>query len=149
MSAPLHLDRVDLARDATACWIIKDELVSVEFAESDGELQSAVGINRFFRGDALITGSTGDRWCVSRSRFDAKHAPVDGLPSGQNGRYRNIPQPIRGKRMAVPFSVPRCVDGDVLQGAAGDWLVEYGPGDHGIVARARFDQVYREVQPAR
>jgi hypothetical protein len=149
MTALLPVDRVDLAIDPKSCWIIKDEIVSVQFAEADGELQSAVGLNRFMRGDALVTGSTGDRWCVSRARFDAKHRPMDGVVAGQAGRYRNIPQPIRGKRMLVPFLVARCADGDVLQGAAGDWLVEYSPGDHGIVARARFDQVYREVEPTR
>jgi PGDYG protein len=149
MSVILQLVNVDLACDVEACWIIKNETVSVEFAEVDGELQSAVGINRYSRGDALVTGSTGDRWCVSRARFDAKHQSVEGRPSGQNGRYCNIPRPIRGKCMGMPFSVARCADGDVLQGVAGDWLVEYGPGDHGIVARGRFAQVYREVQPAR
>ena len=145
MTAPLHFAQVDLERDEAACWIVKDEIVTVEFAAADGELQSAVGTNRFLCGDALVTGSTGDRWCVSRARFDAKHYPMDGSRSGEGGRYRNIPQPIRGKRMGVSFSVPRCAGGDVLTGAAGDWLVEYAPGDHGIVARARFDQVYREV----
>jgi hypothetical protein len=28
-------------------------------------------------------------------------------------------------------------------GAAGDWLMQYAPGDFGIVAGARFSSVYR------
>jgi hypothetical protein len=31
----------------------------------------------------------------------------------------------------------------VLRGAAGDWLMQYAPGDYGIVARARFEAAYR------
>ncbi len=141
----MHLDDVDLAGDWQARWIMKDEIVSVEFAASEGELTSAVGVNRYAAGDAVLTGSTGDRWCVSRARFDAKYRPVGSARPGEPGRYRNVPAPIRGKQMTEAFSVARSAGGDVLQGAAGDWLVEYAPGDHGIVARARFDEVYRAV----
>jgi hypothetical protein len=145
MSATAPLADVDLRGDALACWIVKDEAVSVEFAASAGLLQSGVGINRYEAGDALVTGSTGDRWCVSRARFDAKHLPQGATRAGEDGLYRNIPLAIRGRCMAEPFSVARSAGGDVLEGKAGDWLVQYAPGDHGIVARARFDQVYRIV----
>lgn len=146
MTAPLHFAQVDLSLDESACWVVKDETVNVEFAREAGELRSAVGVNRYEAADALVTGSTGDRWCVSRSRFDAKHVPVPPTRAGEAGSYRNVPLKIRGKRIGVPFSVARCAGGDVLEGEAGDWLVQYAPGDHGIVARARFDQVYRVVR---
>jgi hypothetical protein len=54
-----------------------------------------------------------------------------------------VPQRIRGKQMAVAFSIARSTGGDVLRGAAGDWLLQYAPGDYGVVARARFEAVYR------
>jgi hypothetical protein len=50
---------------------------------------------------------------------------------------------VLAKRMNVAFTVERSAGGDLLQGKAGDWLVQYAPGDHGIVAAARFDRVYR------
>jgi hypothetical protein len=78
----LQLENPDLGADSGACWVMKDEVVSVEFAASPGMLESAVGLNR-------------------------------------------------------------SVGGDLLRGNAGDWLVQYAPGDHGIVAAARFDRVYR------
>ena len=37
----------------------------------------------------------------------------------------------------------RYAGGDVLCGEAGDWLVQYAPGDHGVVAQDRFARVYR------
>jgi hypothetical protein len=139
----MDLGNPDLAADAAACWAVKDELVAVEFAPATGELRSAVGINRYEAGDALVTGSTGDRWCVSRDRFDAKYRPESPTRSGQPGLYRNLPAPIRAKQMPAAFSVARSAGGDVLRGAAGDWLVQYAPGDYGVVAHARFDRVYR------
>lgn len=148
----LQLENPDLAADAAACWVVKDEVVAVEFAAAAGTLDSAVGVNRFCAGDALLTGSTGDRWCVSRDRFDAKYQPVAPAPGqaqclpGEPGWYRNRPVPVRAKRMAVAFSVERSAGGDVLQGGAGDWLLQYAPGDHGIVAAARFERVYRVLE---
>jgi hypothetical protein len=145
MIDPLALTHVDLATDPDARQVVKDETVSVEFAARADVLASAVGPNRYSSGDALITGSTGDRWCVSRDRFDAKYDPVSGTIRGEAGYYRNRPVTVLAKRIDVPFSVARTAGGDVLRGNAGDWLVQYAPGDHGIVERTRFEQVYRLI----
>ncbi len=139
----LKLENPDLTRDGAARRAVKDEVVWVEFAAAPGMLESAVGGNRYEIGDALLTGSTGDRWCVSRDRFDARYRPEGPIRPGEQGRYRNRPVAILAKRMAVAFTVERSAGGDLLRGDAGDWLVQYAPGDHGIVAAARFDRVYR------
>ena len=139
----LILENPDLSVDIAACRAVKDEVVSVEFAAAPGVLESAVGPNYYQAGDALLTGSTGDRWCVSRDRFDAKYRPEAPTRPGEPGSYRNRPVTILAKRMAVAFAVERSAGGDLLRGEAGDWLVQYAPGDHGIVAAARFDRVYR------
>jgi hypothetical protein len=142
----LKLENPDLAADGAACWVVKDEVVRVEFAPAAGVLESAVGLNRYAAGDALLTGSTGDRWCVSRDRFDVKYRPEPPALAGQAGSYRNRPVAVLAQRMSVAFSIARSAGGDVLLGDAGDWLLQYAPGDHGVVARARFDQVYRVVR---
>jgi hypothetical protein len=139
----LQLDNPDLSTDPGACWVTKDEVVTVQFAMAPGLLESAVGLNRYAAGDALLTGSTGDRWCVSRARFDAKYQPEAPTVCGQDGSYRNCPVALLAKPMTVEFTVARSAGGDVLRGAAGDWLLQYAPGDHGVVARARFERVYR------
>ncbi|MGA2777590.1 MAG: PGDYG domain-containing protein [Steroidobacteraceae bacterium] len=141
----LQLDNPDLANDPAAQRALKDELVEVEFAAQSGCLQSAVGENHYGARDALLTGSTGDRWCVSRDRFDAKYRPEPPTQPGQAGRYRNRPAPVFARRMDTAFSVERMAGGDRLQGEAGDWLLEYAPGDHGVVARTRFERVYRLI----
>src|ERR1700732_728916 len=131
MIDPLALTDVDLATDPDARQAVKDETVSVEFAARADVLVSAVGPNRYSPGDALITGSTGDRWCVSRDRFDAKYDPLPGTARGKAGLYRNRPVTVLVKRMEAPFSVARAAGGDILRGDVGDWLVQYAPGDHG------------------
>jgi hypothetical protein len=141
----LMLDNPDLAADGAACWVVKDEVVRVEFAPTSGVIKSAVGLNRYAAGDALLTGSTGDRWCVSRDRFDAKYRPELPTLPGQGGSYRNRPAAVLAKRMTAAFSIARSAGGDVLRGDAGDWLLQYAPGDHGVVAQQRFERVYRIV----
>ena len=94
------LQHVDLRTDPAARPFVKDETVHVDFATQAGELMSLEGPNRYAPGDALITGSTGDRWVVSRERFDAKYVPADAsLAQGQAGAYRNRPSVVLAKQM--------------------------------------------------
>ncbi len=136
------LTDVDLAQDPAARQYVKDEVVSVTFATTSGEIRSAVGVNHHAAGDALVTGSTGDRWSVSRDRFEARYVP-QGIAMGESGPYRNRPVPVLARQMHEAFTVARSAGGDVLTGNAGDWLLQYAPGDFGVVDRARFERVYR------
>lgn len=140
------LIKTDLLRDSDAHQYIKNEIVTVTFAEQDGEVTSREGANRYALGDALITGSTGDRWSVSRDRFDAKYAPIAPLQHGRDGTYRNIPIPVYAKQINTAFSVERTAGGDIIRGNAGDWLMQYAPGDYGIVESAKFAKVYRAYE---
>ena len=144
----LALRNIDLASDSAASLFVKDEVVEVAFARTAGELSSGVGLNRFAAGDALITGSTGDRWSVSRERFEAKYQPVAPLAPGEDGPYRARPVPVLARRMTEAFTLARSVGGDLLQGEAQDWLLQYGPGDFGIARDERFQAVYRAVEKA-
>lgn len=140
-----ELHHLDLSQDAGACRVVKDETVGVVFAAGEGELMSLEGPNRYLPGDALITGSTGDRWVVSRERFDAKYVPAAAtLSHGEAGAYRNRPAVVLAKQMHEAFTLARtAAGGDVLRGAAGDWIMQYAPGDYGVVQAARFARVYR------
>jgi hypothetical protein len=141
----LQLSNPDLAADPAAQRAVKDERVWVEFADTADELTSGVGVNRYTPGDALITGSTGDRWSVSRDRFDAKYDPEPPTVRGDSGNYRNRPAAVLAKRIDQSFTVARTAGGDSLYGDAGDWLVQYAPGDYGIVESTRFNRVYRLI----
>jgi hypothetical protein len=62
---------------------------------------------------------------------------------GEDGLYRNIATPVWALLMDQAFSIARSANGDVLNGAAGDWLLQYAPGDYGVVQQQRFARVYR------
>src|SRR6478735_6970199 len=115
----LKLSQPDLASDPAARRVVKDEAVSVEFAAAAGELMSLEGPNRYAPGDAIVTGASGERWVVSRERFDAKYLPEGGIA--------------------------RSAHGDTLTGDAGDWVMQYAPGDYGVVKAARFAKVYHDA----
>jgi hypothetical protein len=141
----IELKNLDLRSDAAAQRVVKDETVLVEFAAGAGELMSLEGPNRYAPRDALVTGSTGDRWVVSR---DAKYVPAEAaLIHGEPGPYRNRPAVVLARQMNEPFSLARsAAGGDVLRGTAGDWVMQYAPGDYGVVQAARFAKVYRTVE---
>ncbi len=144
----LELKNIDLASDPLARQFVKTEEVGVVFAQEEGSLISLEGPNRYRVGDAVITGSTGDRWSVSRDRFEAKYEPVSPTMAGQDGRYRGRPVPVLAKQIAEPFTAARSAGGDMLRGEAGDWLLQYAPGDFGVAGNGRFMQVYRRIGDA-
>jgi hypothetical protein len=137
---------IELRTSGGASTYEKNETVDVEFALAGGFVQSREGRNSYAVGDALITGSTGDRWSVTRDRFDAKYRPSPATKAGENGRYANIPLPVLAQQMSRDFSIERQAGGDVIHGRAGDWLLQYSPGDHGIVESAKFSKVYRRIE---
>lgn len=136
---------IDLTNDPLAARYVKSESVAVRFARQAGELISLEGPNRYESGDALIAGSTGSRWSVARHRFDAKYEAVPPTLTGQDGRYAARPLPVMARQIAEPFTAARSSGGDVLRGNAGDWLLQYGPGDFGVAAHQRFTQIYRKI----
>ncbi|SAL86913.1 hypothetical protein AWB68_08201 [Caballeronia choica] len=139
------LSNLDLDTDPAALRVVKDEAVAVEFAAAAGELMSLEGPNRYQPGDAIVTGATGERWVVSRERFDAKYRAEPGVVHGEPGTYRNRPVVVLAKEMPAAFSIARSEAGDVLTGATGDWVMQYAPGDYGVVKAARFAKVYKRT----
>ena len=135
----------NLNSDPAARRYVKQEVVQVVFATASGELMSLEGANRYAVGDALITSEAGgvkNTWVVSRDRFDAKYQALSGV-HGTDGAYKNLPVPVWAKQMSAPFSLARSAGGDVLQGKAGDWVMQYAPNDYGITENTRFQAVYR------
>ena len=139
----MDFESVDLRQDRAACRYAKHETVQVEFAASAGCIASREGPNHYRAGDALITGSAADRWSVSRDRFDQRYQPVPPLAHGSDGAYRSKPVPVLARQIPESFTIRRSANGDLLRGNPGDWLLQYAPGDWGIVEDAKFQRLYR------
>lgn len=140
-----RLENIRLEGDPSAQNFVKHERSYVRFAAEVGVIESREGANKYVIGDALITGSTGDQWVVSRNRFDQKYQAVPPVMHGEDGYYDNIPMPVLAKQIAEPFTIARSAGGDWISGEPMDWLIQYAPGDFGIVQNAKFQAVYRTL----
>lgn len=139
----MKLENVDLRHDSAAAKYVKVEIVRVTFAITAGAVASREGANHYQPGDALVTGSSGDCWTVSRQRFEARYESVMPTIHGTDGLYQSKPSAVLAKQIAENFSVPRTTGGDLLQGRGGDWLLQYAPGDWGMMEKSKFHRVYR------
>ena len=116
--------------------------VTVRFAAVPGRVATLEGEVGHAAGDAMLTGGEGEHWPVARARFDATYEPVPPTVAGQDGQYRKRPIAVLARRLEGTFSVPVGDGHDRLSGGAGDWLVQYGPGEFGIVSAAIFAATY-------
>lgn len=116
--------------------------LTVEFAQQGGTLSTREGPVKYASGDALMTGSAGERWPVPRAEFDASYEPFAPLRPGKPGRYRKRALVVWAKQMCDRFAVSLSNGRGELTGEAGDWLVQYAPNDWGVVGGALFAQTY-------
>ncbi len=134
---------IDLSEDSAAHRARKRAVVvQVEFADTDGTLETQAGPVHYLKGDALLTGTDGERWPVARDTFDPSYAPVAPGRAGKPGPYRKRPRVIWAKPMDHEFDVTLDRDWGTLRGQAGDWLIQFGPSDLGVVSARVFAQTY-------
>lgn len=139
----LDLTGADLAHDPAARRARKKPVtVKVEFASRAGALNTLEGPVRYRTGDAMLTGAAGEHWPVERAKFDAAYEPVPPTTTGNAGHYRKRPLGVWARQMREPFSVRVGYAADPLRGQPGDWLMQYAPGDYGIISAAVFAQTY-------
>lgn len=117
-------------------------VLDVEFATAECQVRTPEGSVHAARGDAVLTGSMGERWCVPRARFEQKYRPVAPTRAGTPGRYESVPMEILAVPMQGPFEVVLEDHVSRLRGHAGDWLVDYGDGSLGVVAQRIFATTY-------
>lgn len=111
--------------------------VRVSFAATEGILQTREGPVAHAAGDALITGTEGECWPVSRQRFEQTYAQ-----SGEEGMYVSLPGKARALLLGEPAAVALPGGKGVLVGSPGDWLVQYADGEYGIVGGEIFARTY-------
>lgn len=129
-------------RSSRHCMTVRKKAVPVRavFAGHAGILATLEGSVAYAAGDALLTGVQGERWPVRRERFLGRYAPVPPTLAGEDGLYVKLPLAVSAMRMREPFYVE--LPQGRLQGQPGDWLLQYGDNEYGIVAREIFEQSY-------
>ncbi|MGH8139918.1 MAG: PGDYG domain-containing protein [Steroidobacteraceae bacterium] len=119
--------------------------VQVRFTPVSCTVQTHEGLVHANPGDAILTGTEGEHWRVSRARFAEKYRPVPPTSAGEAGRYVSLPNRIMGVKMTEAFEVVLADGVSRLSGRAGDWLVDYGDGSLGIVSQAIFATTYEII----
>ncbi|HEX9473129.1 MAG TPA: PGDYG domain-containing protein, partial [Steroidobacteraceae bacterium] len=119
-----------------------ERAVQVRFTDAACEIHTREGIVRAKPGDAIITGTGGEQWRVSRARFAEKYRPQPPLETGHSGAYLSLKYWIHAVPMRKAFEVLLADGESRLSGRAGDWLVDYGDGSLGVVSPAIFATTY-------
>lgn len=122
-----------------------ERTVQVRFASEPDTIRTREGVVITRPGDAIITGTAGEHWRVSRKRFPDKYRPVTPTVAGQPGLYASLPYRVLAVQMSEPFEVILADGQSRLSGRSGDWLVDYGDGSLGVVAAAIFDTTYEII----
>jgi hypothetical protein len=120
--------------------------IDVRFTPAACTVQTPEGVVHARAGDAIITGTAGEHWRVSRARFPYKYRPVPPTVAGESGRYVSLPCRILAVPMTEAFEVLLADGVSRLTGRAGEWLVDYGDGSLGIVSEPIFASTYTIVE---
>ena len=116
----------------------------VEFAVEQVKVETREGLVIAEAGDAIVTGERGERWPVMRSEFAKIYEPgTPGLEFGLAGTYKKKVTKCWVKRMGEPFRV--AINGAVLEGSAGDWIVLNSQTSLAVVAGDTFGATYRPI----
>jgi hypothetical protein len=135
-----------ISADPRRVWARKlEHEIEVRFTAVACTLQTAEGLVHAAPGDAIITGTAGEHWRVSRARFPFKYRPVPPTVAGEAGRYVSLPNRIMAVPMTEPFEVVLADGVSRLTGLPGEWLVDYGDGSLGIVAEPIFATTYEII----
>ena len=130
---------MDLENETDVFMVMKKPIpLKVEFAKQDGVCRTKEGDVRYLEGDAIVTGTHGEQWPIPIAKFKDTYQPVDA----ENSLYAKKPMHSLAKQMSVQFSVNVSWSNDPILGKPGDWLLQYGKGDFGIVDKDIFDETY-------
>jgi hypothetical protein len=138
---------IDLSSDPRAVRVRKRPVTrAVVFAPEDGVCRTLEGDVAYHAGDAIVTGERGEQWPVAREQFRASYRAVDPAREGEDGFYVNRPAILLARQLDAAGTVQAGTQDDILQGAAGDWIVEYQDGSHSIVRADIFGDSYEQIE---
>lgn len=116
--------------------------VQVQWMAAAGVCATLEGPVHYAAGDPVLTGVQGENWTMPAANFNIAYAAVPPTVAGADGTYVKRPLVVLALLLDAPHAVPTGPQRDMLQGRAGDWLVQYGPDDFGIVAADIFSRTY-------
>jgi len=127
----------DMSEDPDAFKTAKKPIpLNFRFAEEEETIETKEGPVVAPPGAAIMTGTEGEQWPIPIESFEQTYDVLEGVAAKKD-------IPVFAKEMIEPFQVKVSWSDDLLQGEAGDYLVQYGPGDYGVVGRKIFGDTYK------
>lgn len=123
--------------------------VQVTFARAPGEMVTLEGKVSYEQGDALMTGSAGEHWPISREKFQMTYEPAAPLRMGDDGPYVKKPLPVEAQQMITENVVLLEGKRGELQAKPGDWIVTAPDGAQWVVAGDIFTETYMPIDEQR
>lgn len=114
----------------------------VDFACSEGVMQTLEGPVHYVSGDALMTGIAGERWPIPRDRFASTYIPVPPVRMGENGKYEKCSVMVSARQAQSPERIPLDDGNNELSAGPGDWVVTDEHGNRWVVANRIFNEIY-------
>lgn len=140
VSEPRDCNKINLGEDRQAIRVYKKPIVlSFKYAMEDQVIETKEGIVHCKCGDAILTGTERERWPLPLQRFEKTY---DIIGDGQCAKKKIE---VLARQMEEPFTVNVSWSKDALTGKKDDWLVQYGPGDLGVVSQQIFKDTYEII----
>jgi len=137
------MNKINLEYEINSKFATKKKVrLKVFFSDRDGVCDTLEGKVKYKCGDAIITGTKGDKWPIELAKFNKTYTSHKSTTKGQDGFYFKKKIQVLAMQINRDFSISRSPDKDRLCGKAGDWLIQYSIGDYGIVAQEIFAEIY-------
>ena len=128
----------DLSVDPDAFETAKRPIpLGFRITQEDEVIQTKEGPVRASVGDAIMTGTEGENWPIPGDKFEQTYDIIEP------GTAAKKDIPVFAKEMPEEFKVKVSWSDDLLRGESGDFLVQYGVGDYGVVGREIFRKTYK------
>ena len=128
----------ELSQDPDAFQTAKKPIpLNFRYAEDGETIETKEGPVTARVGDAVMTGTEGEQWPIPAESFKQTYNILEpGLAAKKD-------IPVFAKEMTDSFQVKVSWSSDLLQGDPGDFLVQYGPADYGVVGAEIFRKTYK------
>lgn len=123
----------------------KTTKVNIEFAKSDGVVQTLEGPVSYLAGDALASGALDERWPISRKQFEISYEPVFPTHMGRDGQYIKKPLTVDAHQCHSEQHVTINNQNNSLRANIGDWIVSDQNGGRWIVNDEIFQLTYERI----
>lgn len=117
-------------------------ITQVEFAITPGTIFTLEGEVPYQSGDALMTGVSGERWPISRVRFDSTYDAAPPTIQGEDGGYIKKTITVTAVQITETTLVTLAGESARIVGQIGDWLITAPDGSQWVVSDAIFRQTY-------